>query len=40
VVVLDDEWISVDPWMVKSSKADGIAKLKALASAAFEFVER
>jgi hypothetical protein len=33
-------WISVDPWMVKSSKADGIAKLRALASAALEFVER
>jgi hypothetical protein len=40
VVDLDDEWISVDPWMVKSSKADGIAKLRALVSAALEFVER
>jgi hypothetical protein len=40
VVVLDEEWISVDPWMVKSSKADGLAKLRALVSAALEFIER
>jgi hypothetical protein len=40
VVVLDEEWISVDPWMVETSKADGLAKLRALASAALEFVER
>jgi hypothetical protein len=40
VVVLNDEWISVDPWMVKSSKADGIATLKALASTALGFVDR
>jgi hypothetical protein len=40
VVALDDEWISVDPWMSKSSNADGIAELKRLASTALEFVER
>ena len=39
VVVLDDEWISVDPWMSKSSNANGIAELKRLASTAIAFVD-
>jgi len=37
VVVLNDEWISIDVWMVKWSKADGIAELKTLTARAFEF---
>jgi hypothetical protein len=40
VVVLSDDWISVDPWMTKVSKADGIAQLKALSSTALEFVDQ
>jgi hypothetical protein len=40
VLVLSDEWISVDPWMMKSSRADGIAELTTLASTALEFVDR
>lgn len=40
VVVLDDEWISVDPWMSKSSNADGIAELRRLASTALKLAER
>jgi hypothetical protein len=37
VVMLNDEWISVDPWMVISSKDAGIAELRALTARAFEF---
>lgn len=37
VIVLNDEWISVDPWMTTAGKADGIAQLKALAARALEF---
>ncbi|HEX8942764.1 MAG TPA: hypothetical protein VF785_06460 [Gemmatimonadaceae bacterium] len=40
VVVLSDDWISVDPWMTKVSKAEGIAQLQALALAALEFVDQ
>jgi hypothetical protein len=39
-LVLGEEWISVDPWMIKSTRADGIAELQALASRALAFVDR
>jgi hypothetical protein len=40
VLVLNEEWIAVDPFMPKAKLADGIAKLKELVSAAFAFVDR
>jgi hypothetical protein len=37
VIALNDEWISVDPWMTTLSKTDGLARLKALVARALEF---
>jgi hypothetical protein len=38
--VLGEEWISVDPWAAKATRAEGIAELKALAASALAFVDR
>jgi hypothetical protein len=40
VFVLNEEWIEVDPFMPTATRADGLAKLKELASTAFAFVGR